>query len=512
MYISFYNGKDLFNDETKDKSENAVYSQYGEKTGYIQSNSKNGMNINWGNTILATRWNYIFNNKLFSNSTISFNQYNFKMNLVDYNKITSENFYDENNYQAKYQSGIKDFAYNIDFDYNPVPSHHIKFGGGYMYHHFRPEIITSTNYEASNKKIEDNTYYSIQNPNIYAHELSAYLEDNFDLTHRLSMNAGLHFSGFNVQNKSYFSFQPRMSFRYKITNDFTLKTSYTKMSQYIHLLGSSAVSLPTDLWVPVTRTIKPMRAHQYSLGTYYTGIKGWEFSIESYYKNLINVLEYKDGSTFLGSSSGWENKVEMGKGRSYGIEFLAQKTVGKSTGWIGYTLARSERQFSKNGINSGKIFPYKYDRRHNINIVFNHKFSDRINICSSWTYYSGGTITISEEKTAIIQPNEYNKTSIYSEQPNTTNLFSENYIEKRNNYRLPSTHLLNIGINFNKKTKHGLRTWNISLYNTYNAMNPTFIYKKENKEVVDGQTIIKPVLKKYTLLPCIPSITYTYKF
>lgn len=259
------------------------------------------------------------------------------------------------------------------------------------------------------------------------------------------MNIGLHLSTFYVQKKSYFSAQPRVSARYQLNKDIALKTSYTKMSRYIHLLSSTPISMPTDLWVPVTSKIKPMQAHQYSLGSYYTGLKGWEFSVESYYKQMRNVLEYKEGVSFLGSSSGWENKVEMGKGRSMGIEFMVQKTTGKTTGWIAYTLAKSDRKFSPGSINNGIRFPYKYDRRHNLTLVANHQFNNRIDIGVSWIFATGGTATIPEEVTAVIRPGE-------------NFVRQENYVEHRNNYGLPAGHRLNIGVNFNKKTKHGIRT------------------------------------------------------
>ena len=147
-----------------------------------------------------------------------------------------------------------------------------------------------------------------------------------------------------------------------------------------------------------------MQSYQYSLGNYYTGIKGWEFSVEGYYKDMRNVLEYKEGISIFGASAGWENKVEMGRGRSMGIEFMAQKTIGKTTGWISYTLAKSDRKFAKGSINNGERFPYKYDRRHNINLTINHKFSDRIDVGASWVFYTGGTSTIPEEQTAVIRP------------------------------------------------------------------------------------------------------------
>lgn len=497
LFLNFYNGKDSYYFKTTDSS-SSMY--------------KDKMSLNWGNTIATARWNYIFNQKLFSNTTVAYNKYRMDANSTVYTKTNLIESISESNYHSNYHSGICDWSYLIDFDYNPTPAHHIKFGAGYLHHDFRPEVATSKIQEKEDGITKQDTLYnSISNSTIQAHEVSAYIEDNFDIGSRLRMNVGLHLSMFRVQRRNYFSVQPRVSARYQLTRHTALKASYTKMSQYIHLLSSTPISMPTDLWVPVTSKIKPMQAHQYSLGSYYTGLTGWEFSVEGYYKQMRNVLEYKEGVSFLGSSSGWENKVEMGKGRSMGIEFMAQKTTGKTTGWIAYTLAKSDRKFAVGGINNGERFPYKYDRRHNLSLVVNHKFSNRIDIGASWIFSTGGTATIAEEVTAIIRPGE-------------DAIQQKDYIEKRNNYRLPASHRLNIGVNFNKKTKHGVRTWNISLYNAYNAMNPTIIYSNNSggyasyiKNQEDGKVYLQYIpakrkITKLTLLPCVPSVTYTYKF
>ena len=497
LFLNFYNGKDSYYFKTTDSS-SSMY--------------KDKMSLNWGNTIATARWNYIFNQKLFSNTTVAYNKYRMDANSTVYTKTNLIESISESNYHSNYHSGICDWSYLIDFDYNPTPAHHIKFGAGYLHHDFRPEVATSKIQEKEDGITKQDTLYnSISNSTIQAHEVSAYIEDNFDIGSRLRMNVGLHLSMFRVQRRNYFSVQPRVSARYQLTRHTALKASYTKMSQYIHLLSSTPISMPTDLWVPVTSKIKPMQAHQYSLGSYYTGLTGWEFSVEGYYKQMRNVLEYKEGVSFLGSSSGWENKVEMGKGRSMGIEFMAQKTTGKTTGWIAYTLAKSDRKFAGGGINNGERFPYKYDRRHNLSLVVNHKFSNRIDIGASWIFSTGGTATIAEEVTAIIRPGE-------------DAIQQKDYIEKRNNYRLPASHRLNIGVNFNKKTKHGVRTWNISLYNAYNAMNPTMIYSNNSggyasyiKNQEDGKVYLQYIpakrkITKLTLLPCVPSVTYTYKF
>lgn len=489
MFISLYNGKDKMNTEFNDES-----------TDYA---TKDKGNLHWGNFLGAVKWNYQLTPKLFSNTTLAYTHYKFNVDTKYYERSVSKNY--ENNYSSEYASGIKDLAFNIDLDYHPLPNHHMKFGGGYLKHRFEPEVQTSRIKYSENGAATDTTYSSMSDSRIWAHEANVYAEDNLSIGNRFSTNFGFHLSLFNVSNKTYTSFQPRISTRYQLTDDIALKASYTKMSQYIHLLSSYTITMPTDLWVPATLQVKPMQAHQFSLGGYYTGFKGLELSAEVYYKDMRNVLEYKDGASFLGAAHNWEDKVEMGKGRAMGIEFMLQKKVGKTTGWLAYTLARSDRKFSEDGINNGKRFPYRYDRRHHLNAVVNHKFSDKVDIGASWEFYTGGTTTIAEERTVIIRPDGDN--------PSWWGTTSEvNYIDNRNNYRMPSSHRLNVGINFNKKTKRGMRTWNVSVYNVYNAMNPTFMYRatKEGESGYNGEE--KAILKKVTILPLIPSVSYIYKF
>ncbi len=510
LFFNLYHGKDYYSYKYK-----SVYQyNYNESTSNEVSSSSNRerMSLGWGNLISSFRWNYIFNQKIFCNTSIAYNRYNMnaKSKSININN-DKQNLY-ENIYESNYFSGIKDWSYNMDFYYNPNPTHDIRFGVGYQRHNFHPEISTSKIHEKNGDKVEQDTLYkSINNSSILANEATAYIEDNFSMGDRIKMNIGIHFSMFNVQRKSYFSIQPRLSARYQLTENSALKASYSLMSQYIHLLSSTAIAMPTDLWVPVTSKIKPMQAHQYSIGGYYTGYKGWELSIEGYYKQMNHVLEYRDGVNFFGSSSGWEDKVEMGKGRSMGLEFMVQKLSGKTTGWISYTLAKSDRKFKNGEINNGLAFPYKYDRRHSVDVVVNHKFNNRIDIGASWMFATGGTATIAEEVTGVLRPgNDY--------------IDQEDYIEHRNNFRLPPSHRLNVGINFNKKTKHGQRTWNISIYNAYNAMNPSVVYSSNSGGYrtfigfgEDGKPIYSIVeskrkITKLTILPCIPSVTYTYKF
>jgi hypothetical protein len=511
LFISLYNGRDKFGTEFHDDSESYK--------------TKDKGHLNWGNTLVAARWNHIFSPKLFSNATVAFTNYLFNIKTDSYTAYPKENM--DNSMHATYNSGIKDYSFKVDFEYYPSPKHHVKFGTNYLYHNFKPEVETLKVKDNENGEVSDSTYSNLSNSHIYANEISVYAEDDFNITSRLSLNTGLHFSLFNVRNTTYTSIQPRLSARYQLSDDIALKASYTKMNQYIHLLSSFNITLPFDLWVPATDRIKPMRSHQYSLGAYYTGLKGWEFSAETYYKDMRNIIEYKDGATFLGTSHNWEEKVEMGRGRSYGMELMAQKTLGNTTGWIAYTLAKSERKFDKKGINMGAWFPYKYDRRHHINVAVNHKLSERIDISASWEFYTGGVFTVSEEQTSIIIPSYappqddyifyYHNYSFWKGKDSYIgpSVQTDDYIKNRNNYRLPASHCLNLGINFRKKKKHGEQIWNFGIYNAYNAMNPHFIYKttsSENDGNYGGYAEKKPILKKLTIFPFIPSFTYTYKF
>ena len=490
LFLGFYKGKDHFHYD------------------YRNNNNQNGHNnqnfyrddnhLNWGNTIAFGRWNYVFSNQLFCNTTVSYNNYRMKLNqdIEDAHKY-NDRLQDRHSYSSVFKSGIRDWSARMDFDYTPLPEHHIKFGTEYIYHTFRPETTTSQVQDIDNGIVQQDTVYQNKNNDVlHGQELSVYGEDNFNLNNHFSINAGLRLSLFHTQGKNYFSVQPRFSARYDFGQGFSTKASYSCMAQYVHMLSSTPFSMPTDLWVPITKNIKPMYSNQYSLGGYYDGLSGWEFSIEGYYKQMRNILEYQEGVSFFGSSTNWEEKAEVGKGRSFGLEFMVQKTSGKTTGWLAYTLSKTDHRFENGTISQGEWFPYKYDRRHNISLCLNHKFNNRIDIGASWIFNTGGCITVPEKETIVIKPDG--------------SIEETGYISYRNNYRLPVSHRLNMGINFNKKTKHGMRTWNISIYNVYNAMNPNLVYS-EQRNGTDQKTK-KTVIKKLTILPCIPSVTYTYKF
>lgn len=499
LYFNVYNGMDdLYyrHKETQDYTLGAP----------IKSFDQGKLGIRWGNTVAALRWNHVLSGKLFSNTTLAYNRYRMVMETEMLSEETvGGTLSDRNLYRFDYRSGIRDWVLKTDFEYNPAPSHRIHFGGSYTHHTFIPETLTNVNQQIMNTQVQvDTTWHLKSNSRQTGHEIGLYAEDDIRLGQAWTLNPGLHVSLFNTQGKSYFSVEPRLSAKVDLAQDWSAKASYSRMSQYVHLLTSSQVSLPLDLWVPITKDIAPETADQYSLGFYYSGLRGWEFSLEGYWKKMNNVLEYKDGVSFLFNSDGWENKVETGRGRAMGLELFIEKTMGKTTGWLGYTLLRSDRVFPT--INAGRWFPYRYDRRHQVNLVVNHRFNEKFDLSATWNYASGGTTTIPERSVVMTVPNG--------------ELFLEDLVPSRNNYRLPASHTLNLGFNFHRKHRRGEGVWNLSIYNVYNRMNPNFVVRDTDSYMSssvdesgsDSQFIVKSKLVKLTLLPIFPSVGYTRSF
>lgn len=485
LFVNAYHGRDFFHYTDSDPE----FSSYEDKS-----------KLSWGNSLLAARWNHVWNGKLFSNATLAYTNYKMRMGYVSTYENKSGDKKNKEKYGSDYDSGIKDITAKIDFSYEPSPTHDVKFGAEAVRHTYTPETYSSMErLDTDGKVVFDTTFNYKASPRKVGLEVSVFAEDDFTLWNRLSLNPGAHVSLFATEGKTYWSVEPRLAVKYDFGSGTSVKAAYSRMSQYTHLLSSSITTLPVDLWVPITKRIKPVTADQYSLGLYYDGLRGWEFSVEGYYKDVRNVLEYRDGVSFLASSEGWDSKVAMGNGRAYGIEFLAQKTLGKATGWIGYTLAKSDRIFPGGEINLGERFPYRYDRRHNIQVVFDYKFNERIDLNATWTFASGGVTTLPERETAIVMPD------------GSVHIVTNS--SHRNNYRLPPSHRLNVGVNFRKTRKRGERVWNVGFYNIYNQMNPNLVMYKAKYTSADGEPFVrKDQLKKTTFLPVIPSFSYTFNF
>ena len=486
LFFNVYNGRDIL---YVDDSSDSEYNSYDDKT-----------RIRWGNTLSALRWNHVFNGKLFSNSTLAWTRYKMLMGYTaeDSNRYSGTETI--NRYDFNYNSGLRDLTAKIDFDYTPAPEHAVRFGAEYIHHTYVPETFSSFEQETKNGSVVVDTTYRTDNSKRSGHEFSMYVEDDFTFGPRLTLNPGVHLSVFVTSGKTYFAPEPRMSAKYDLGQGFAVKAAWSRMSQYVHLLSSSRITLPLDLWVPITEKIRPVRSDQLSVGVYYNGLRGWEFSLEAYDKRMDNILEYKDGVSFIGNSQSWEENVVMGEGRARGVELFIQKTMGKTTGWLGYTLAKSERRFPDGSINSGEWFPYRYDRRHNISLVVNQQIGKRLDLGATWTFATGGATTLPERQVAFQNPDGA--------------FIQVDYCPYRNNYRLPPSHLLNVSLNYHVRKRRGESIWNFGVYNAYNRMNPNFVFQNETWNFTEDSSIrIKgEKLKSITILPIIPSIGYTYQF
>ncbi|MCM1501784.1 MAG: TonB-dependent receptor [Bacteroidales bacterium] len=509
LTLSFYMGDDNahFKMKTNDEHNYNGIDGSGSQTESYQEHSQEFLKgrWRWGNMVTALRWNHVVNPKLYMNTTVSYTRYRQRLGVgyeEKYKKTytTGEEESSESNMDVDYHSNIGDVSGNVDFEYTPNTRHSVKFGGQYTWHAFNPGVNSMS---ASDSSEEMDFSYNYGDRKVNAHEAAIYAEDNWTATKWLKINYGLRASLYSIDGKNWLSAEPRLSARALLYKDLSFKASYSEMSQYVHMLSNSSLTLPSDLWVPVTKDIRPMRSRQVAAGFFYS-LGVFDFSVEGYWKTMDNIIEYKDGASFLGSTTGWEEKVCMGKGWSYGLELFVQKKFGKTTGWIGYTLSKAMRQFNKEGnmLNKGLPFPAKYDRRHDLNITVTHAFSKKFDLSATFVFSSGncGTLAMQKFSGSHLDPG--------------SNSFDReiDYNEHRNNYRMPPYHRLDIGMNFYRFHKRGTGIWNISIYNAYCHMNPFMVYAGYESEDINGEYVSRGAVKQISIFPIIPTFSYTYKF
>lgn len=474
IYFSGYKGEDKFSLKRNDNADNTI------------------TYFDWGNTTGTLRWNHIFNPRLFANATVNYSQYTFSTSYTyDY---AADNSSDAIHLYGKYYSRIRDAVVKLDFEYRPNPAHTVKFGLGRIAHTFNPGESILENYSGTQPPLDT----SYNDDATKGKEMLLYAEDEWNITSSLQLNAGVHVSGFVVDEMWYNSVQPRLGIRYQLPRRWTVKMSYTHMNQYLHLLTNSVTSLPTDLWVPSTSKVKPMFSKQTAVGICKTSSNNmFSYSVEAYYKTMDNVIEYKDNtSLFNTSGKKWDEQVAVGTGRSYGGEVLLEKKKGKLKGWIGYTLAWSDRQFAN--VNDGQAFPYKYDRRHDVEVVITRQLGKRWEVSASWEYTSGLPLTL---PTASYEG--VNGSSPWDASPYAPIL---DHMGKRNEFRGRDQHRLDLSATYTKKKKLWVRSWTFSLYNAYNQPNP-FYYT-----VVTDRVKQERYLAEVSILPILPSVTYAIKF
>ena len=447
--------------------------------------------VDWGNSTTTVRWNHIFNSRLFLNSSLIYSQFDYVFGFdIDKNGIDVT-------------SSITDVNLKEDFEYFMSSKCRIKFGLDTIYHTFLPGKITATSESSVNS-------FSIDNK--YALETAPYIGHEYDPTNALKISYGVRYSLFSVLGpgkvyrfnedgdviettkyagreviKTYAGPEPRFAATYRLNDVSSTKLSYARNRQYIHLLSNTSVSTPFDVWHPSTAIVKPQIADQVAAGYFRNfGNNGYETSMEIYYKDLKRQIDYKTGANIL-LDEYVESELVFGKGWAYGAEYLLKKNTGKLTGWLGYTLAKTERKYAL--INRGKPYPARHDRIHDFSLVGTYKRSEKWTFSFAWVFHSGDAVSFPSGKYRI----ENNTVSLYTE---------------RNCYRMPAYHRLDLGATYiRKKTGDSESSWNFSLYNAYGHKNAYVIYFRENKDNPDYTEAVRT-----SLFTFFPSITYNFAF
>ncbi len=442
----------------------------------------------YGNVTSTLRWNHLFNNKLFMNLSLIYNDYQLSFDGG------------QGDFVFRLFSGVKDYNGKLDFDYFPSPKHNIKYGANYTYH-----VLTPNTVSASNGEVDFETGFDAK----YGQEMAFYIQDDYKISKLVSVNAGLRYSLFSQQGpytskldsteynrfqsvKTYQGLEPRISAKVSLSPTTSLKGGISVTNQYLHLATNSSSTLPTDIWVPSTEIVKPQKGTQYALGVFKNFLdNSLETSIEVYYKDLKNQIDYADDEV-PDISQEDEDVFVFGIGRSYGSEFFIRKSSGQFTGWIGYTLSRTERSFPD--IEGGRWYPTSYDRRHDLSVVANYEISPKWEIGTTFIYGSGRWYTPYESFAFI----EGGINTIFG---------------PRNSGQLVPYHRSDISVTYKpgalKEKKKYKGTWNFSVYNVYNRKNPFFIYYDTSLSSTGSAQLSA---SQVTIFPIIPSISYNFKW
>jgi hypothetical protein len=490
LYASGYFGRDRF--FLSDRSTSDVFR----------------LGVDWGNATGTLRWNHMINNRLFSNTSVIFTDYNFK-NYLSFN-------FSNQNFSLVYSSGIRDVSLKQDFDFRPDDKHSIKAGAMITHHTFTPSAVAF---------IDDFSNTDTTNAErTTAFENAIYIEDDYRVNSRLNIMPGIRITHFTPRGGQYLNFEPRFSMNYRLNADMSIKASYALMNQYIHLLSNTGAGLPTDLWVPATKNLAPQRSQQIAAGWAYDIPKTkLSLTVESYYKTMNNIIAYKEGASFVGIGPQesnadrfrWEQAVTSGQGTSYGMEFFLQKKSGAFTGWIGYTLSWTQLQFD--ALNNGEPFWARYDRRHDISYVNTYRLreeapgKDGIVLSATWVYGTGQAITlpVADQYAPINRPGQEPVADAFS------SIFTDyvNQYTGRNQFRMAPYHRLDLGVQFIKKKSWYTRTLEFSVYNAYNRRNPYFYFiGAEGRSGLFAPPGSNRVLRQVTLFPVLPSVSYNIKF
>ncbi len=511
-YFYDFNAKANYDFGAKDKIYLSGY--FGRDRFYAKDNDGGSdVGIGWGNATGTLRWNHLFSQKLFANLSLIYSDYEFKISADNRSADTITT-------SLRYSSGIRDLSAKLDFDYYLSPRHSLRFGTQTVFHRFTPSAIVVQNASINEFRRDVEA--------IHAVESGLYAEDTWRPNERWRVNGGMRLSLFSQGAINYLRPEPRLSASYQLRPSLSAKASYATMNQYIHMLSNTGIGLPTDLWVPTTDRVNPQQSRQVAIGLakdfaddFALG-KGFALTVEGYYKTMQNIINYKEGASFLliddptsAERVRWEDNVTAGKGWSYGAEILFQRKTGRLSGWLGYTLSWTQWQFPE--LNGGKPFFPRYDRRHDISVVGIYELSKRITLSGTWVYGTGNALTVPVANYWAYghAPGLQTVYGNNGAQSIIAPLFSygsqvSEYGQQKNSFRAEPYHRFDVAIQFHKRKKYHERTWEFSLYNAYNRRNP-FFYQLESVSQGQNQPT-RTALFRYSVFPVVPSFSYNFKF
>lgn len=449
----------------------------------------NDFGFNWGNATGTLRWNHIFNDRLFGNTSLIYSDYDYEFSIGAGEE------------QFGLSSGINDLNLKQDFTYFMNKDNTMSFGANVIRHEFVPGEISSgdeSNFSADNIERQ------------FALEGAAYVQNEQKVGQRWSFIYGLRYSVFDYTGPGtayeiedgevastqtyddwetiqlYHGLEPRVSIKYLLNEVSSLKVAYNRNYQYMHLLSNSTSGSPTDRWVPSSNNVKPQIADQVAAGYFRNFADNmYEFSAEVYYKDMQNLIDYKPEAELIFNSS-IETELVYGDGKAYGLELLLKKTQGKFTGWLSYTLSRSLREFDD--IDDGKVFPSRQDRIHDLSVTAIYNFHPKWTASANFVFYTGDAVSFPSgryEVDGVQVP----------------------YYTERNGYRFPNYHRMDLGVTWMvKKTKRFESSWNFSVYNVYGRENPYIINFEENEDTGQVEAV------QFSLFKAIPSVSYNFRF
>lgn len=493
LFLSYYRGKDDFANDSVYEEEDLNFGDYY----YFEESVQE---IDWGNEILALRWNHLFGQQLFSNTTFTLSQYDYNsLNISDIYSDTPDDFF-ANYYYSTFKSRIRDAGLKIDFEYYPTPNHQLLFGGGFLYRSFESgevdyildDIETIEDFENAPLLIDE-----IYSPPIFkTRELNLYVEDKITLSEKLSLLGGVRLATFFTNDRTYIIPQPRLNIKWSFLPKITTIFSASQMAQSLHILSETGGGLPNDLWVPSTQNVQPQTAWQVAWTINYQLKKDWTIHFDAFYKKMNHLIAFIDLPSIPGlqefDPTYWEDEITTGQGKSYGFSTSLEKKKGATTGHINYAYTISERQFEDN--NDGEYYPFRFTHPHEVKLGLKHQITPVLAAFANWQYGAGQPFSLI--------------TTTYRFAPlSSLANGDEERIGSINGHRLPAYHRLDVGIHYQWSGSKTKQSFSLGAYNLYNRKNPYYQYLQQGSFFPEEDG-----LKQQNALPLLPSIAYKMIF